>query len=215
MRNDGDHSVTVIFGNKIRWIYLPRSKVVPYIAFFLISQSPGQVFRYVQRNRHLVSSVNPLLLSDATGDSSIRCLLTDEPIAEIAPASDWVPSIAPALCEVFPPRVTLLWRHNDISFEIAKWGYTIWQDGAVLERAEHTLFPDPKPSILSRLPGMKRNLPHPPDIAWALARGLPIDRVPAAGLRRNIPVIDYATVAQLDQRSLLVENTPRLYRFTL
>jgi hypothetical protein len=62
---------------------------------------------------------------------------------------------------------------------------------------------------------MKRGAPPPPDIAWALARGLPIDRLPAAGLRRHIPIIDYITVAELDQRNLLVENSPRLYRFPL
>ena len=45
---------------------------------------------------------------------------------------------------------------------------------------------------------------------WARAHGLPLTR-----LTRPPKIIDYETVAQLDQRSLLLEDTPRLYRFSL
>lgn len=127
-------------------------------------------------------------------------------------------SLGPALSEVFPPRVTLLYRRPATSSEpgeTARWGFTVWENGTVLETAEHAFATDSKKTLLSRLPGMRRIAPLSPDVAWARARGLPIDRVPAAGLRRSISIIDYVTVAQLDQRSLLVENSPRLYRFPL
>ncbi|MCX6367572.1 MAG: hypothetical protein NTX57_12805 [Armatimonadetes bacterium] len=45
---------------------------------------------------------------------------------------------------------------------------------------------------------------------WASVHGLPLTR-----LTRPPKVIDYETVAQLDQRSLLLEDMPRLYRFPL
>ncbi len=45
---------------------------------------------------------------------------------------------------------------------------------------------------------------------WARQHGLPLTR-----LTRPPKTLDYETVAQLDQRSLLLEDTPRLYRFAL
>ncbi|HVK02603.1 MAG TPA: hypothetical protein VM490_03965, partial [Armatimonadaceae bacterium] len=49
--------------------------------------------------------------------------------------------------------------------------------------------------------------------AWARdgGRNLPLGRVPAA-TGKALPVIDYVTVAALDQKALLVEDGPRLYR---
>ncbi len=52
--------------------------------------------------------------------------------------------------------------------------------------------------------------PHVPVELWARQQELPLSR-----LTRPPKVIDYETVAQLDQRSLLLEDTPRLYRFPL
>ena len=51
---------------------------------------------------------------------------------------------------------------------------------------------------------------HAPVERWASQQGLPLSR-----LIRPPKVIDYETVAQLDQKSLLLEDTPRLYRFSL
>lgn len=186
-----------------------------YEILIINAMSPGQVFRYFERSHRLIPSVKSLLLSDGVGNSSIRCLSARDLTTDTSSFIDSMRACGPSISEAFPPRVTLLWRHASAFPELAKWGFTVWENGEVKETSEHILPPEPKPSLLSRLPGMKRNLPHPSDIAWALARGLPIDRVPAAGLCRNIPIIDYATVAQLDQRSLLVENSPRLYSFPL
>ena len=184
---------------------------------FLSSPSPGQILRYLQRNHPHTEFSSQLLLSDPTGDDSVRCLFisTNEQGVANTSALNWLQSLGAALSDVFPPRVPLLWRHASTSLEPGTWGFTVWEDGAVVETAEHIFPLVSKPGLLSRLPGMKRNAPLSPDVAWALARGLPIDRVPAAGLRRQIPIIDYVTVSQLDQRSLLVENSPRLYRFPL
>ena len=187
-----------------------------YGNFFLRVSAPGQILRYLQRNNLYPRFSCPLLLSDSVGNNSLRCLSIDGQVAESPCAFDWMQSVGPALSEVFPPRATFLWRQVPSSkLGVASWGYVIWEDGKVVETAEYSIPTEPKPGLLSCLPGMKRRAALSPDTAWALARGLPIDRVPAAGLRRNIPVIDYDTVAQLDQRSLLVETTPRLYRFTL
>lgn len=180
---------------------------------FLSSPAPGQVLQYLKRQHGSVLTSTLSFVSDAVEHSLLRVLFFDETVAnsDLNQLTDY----GVTLSKVFPPRVTHLWRCSLLPSEETTWGYTVWEDGKVLEAAEHNLPAGPKPSLLSRLPGMKRRAALSPDIAWALARGLPIDRVPAAGLRRKIPIIDYDTVAQLDQRGLLVENSPRLYRFTL
>jgi hypothetical protein len=157
-----------------------------YQALFINAELPGQVLRYIQRHRQVLLLRNSVLLSDAVGAFNFRCLLISNGEVDKSCAIGGTKSLANTLSYVFPPRVTLLWRHASVFPDPAKWGFTVWDNGEVVETAEHVLPPDPKPTLLSRLPGMKRNLPHSPDIAWALARGLPIDRVPAAGLRRNI-----------------------------
>ena len=53
-----------------------------------------------------------------------------------------------------------------------------------------------------------------PIAEWAKSRGLPIQRIPQRSGRRSPPILDYTTVTQLDARGLLVENSPRLYRFS-
>jgi hypothetical protein len=52
--------------------------------------------------------------------------------------------------------------------------------------------------------------PRSPLELWASPLHLPLAR-----LLKPPRVLDYETVAQLDQRSLLLEDTPRRYRFTL
>ena len=179
---------------------------------FLSSPAPGQVFQYLTRQYGTALSASLLLLSDAVGPGLPRVLFFSETALRLE--TDFVWSLGTALSLVFPPCVTLLWRQTPQADSV-QWGYTIWDKGQITESANYC-YPIPaKLSLLSRLPGMKRRAALSPDIAWALSRGLPIDRVPAAGLRRNIPIIDYNTVAQLDQRNLLVETSPRLYRFTL
>jgi hypothetical protein len=182
--------------------------------FFLKSLSPGQIFRYFERNHHYTPSIHSLHLSDSVGEISWRCLFAEEQTSVTISVPEWMQALGSLLSKSFPPRVIFLWCHTTASSELGRWGFTIWENGEIVEMSDYTIEKTTGTSFLSRLPGMKRKTISPA-IAWALARGLPIDRVPAAGLRRHIPIIDYVTVSQLDQRSLLVENTPRLYRFPL
>jgi hypothetical protein len=188
---------------------------VNYSILYLTALSPGKIFRYFERNRQYALPVRSLLLSDGVGNKSLRCLFSDEPFPDTVSPVATMQSLGPALSEVFPPRVTLLWRQAATTEQPDRWGFIVWETGVEVETAEQTLPPEPEPNMLSWLPGMRRRRTPPPDIAWALERGLPIDRLPASGLRRHIPIIDYITVAGLDQRNLLVENSPRLYRFPL
>ncbi len=72
----------------------------------------------------------------------------------------------------------------------------------------------PAPGLLGRLLGIGVADASVPAVQWAIDRRLPVDRIPdAAGRRRAAPVYPYATVASLDERGLLIENSPRLYRF--
>jgi hypothetical protein len=117
---------------------------------------------------------------------------------------------APLFAEALTGNVTLLWR------DPSRWGYGVWGTGdAEPERAEATVTEPPARGLLARL--TRAPLPPPAEVTWARTRGLPWDRIPALRPARagTLPVIGYATVARLDQKSLLVEDGPRLYRFAL
>ncbi|MBB6050059.1 hypothetical protein [Armatimonas rosea] len=66
------------------------------------------------------------------------------------------------------------------------------------------------PSEVGTLPRKRLLEQRAPVVRWAQQQGLPLTR-----LTRPPHTLDYETVAQLDQRSLLLEDTPRLYRFSL
>lgn len=184
---------------------------------FLVSPSPGKVFRYLERHQeHLLAVTGavalPDLLSEPVPPHGWRALTG----LNLTAAS--MEPLAIILSEVFHPRVTLLWKRTDQdrlpSSLMSTWGYVTFEQGKETERAtEDTTSPIPRRQpLLTRLPGAKQVTP--PEVHWADVRGLPITRVPRATQGREyVPVIDYVTVAQLDQRSLLVENGPRLYRF--
>jgi len=88
------------------------------------------------------------------------------------------------------------------------WGFLIWEGGALAEEGEEPLAETPR-GLLHRLAGVKPS----PAVAWARERGFPIERVPGTVARtKPVPVVEYRTVAGLDQRNLLVEDGPRLYR---
>lgn len=105
--------------------------------------------------------------------------------------SDWLLSKAPQLVVAFPPE--LIW----LDCQSGDW--RIWNaDGS---------------EIIGQAPPLPRRLLLPSKSGaegWARAQGLPLER-----LTKPPRVLDYETVAQLDQKSLLLEDTPRLYRFPL
>jgi hypothetical protein len=176
--------------------------VTDWAALFLRSASPGAVFRFLERRRHAANKApGPLLLSDAVPPDAWRAL--------IAPA-DWLTVQGPALSQAFGPRVTLL---RYIGASTSAWSFTVLEAGTVVEEGTETLAA-PRRSLLHRISGVGPALSPP--VVWARGRGLPVERVPGAvPLKRAVPVVEYQTVARLDQRSLLIEDGPRLYRFEL
>lgn len=173
---------------------------------FLSATSPGAVLRFLERRLrplHAAAASPPsaLLLSDAVGPEQIRLLAAAEGGDTAAP--DWLREQAAPLSGALDTRVTLLVLPR--SGEPA-WNFVVWEGGAEIERGGGTRESERRPTLWERLPGARR--PPLPEAVWARERGLPLDRLTA-------PVVDYVTVAQLDQRGLLVEDRPRLYRFPL
>jgi hypothetical protein len=171
-----------------------------WAALFLRSASPGAVFRFFERRRRAGEAApGPLLLSDAAPANGWRAL--------IGPP-DWLAAQAEALSRAFAPRVTLL---RQSAMPTPEWGFTVYEAGAVAEEGGESLSAKQRP-LLHRLAGVKPALSPP--VLWARERGLPVERVPGAVSHKGtVPVIEYRTVAGLDQRSLLIEDGPRLYRF--
>jgi len=187
-------------------------------ALFVAAASPGMVFRWLERRADGCDGLARLdalglLLSDARGPDQWRALLatTDEPGASRAwAARAWMEATGPALAHAFPPSVTLLRADEDERV----WGYVVWpaDSGVAPERGGGGVAPPP--SLWRRLAGLGGDGPAARAAAWARARGLPVDRAPGLAVRRSLPlpVHDYATVAGLDARGLLREDSPRLYR---
>ncbi len=172
-----------------------------WCALFLRAPSPGQVFRFLQRRPGQAAGVPApeeatiLLLSDPAGPEGWRVLAAGRG------ALGWMEAACPAFAQAFPPAVTLL-------FAADGWGFRVWAAGGESERGGGARRRGP----LARLLGETAEREA---AAWALDRRLPADRIPALAGRRPPPVCDYATVAGLDERGLLVEDGPRLYRFPL
>ncbi|WP_309697852.1 hypothetical protein [Armatimonas sp.] len=98
--------------------------------------------------------------------------------------------VAPRLAQAFPPEV--LW----VVQTRVGWQWCRFADDGTQESG--TL-------------GKKRLWqPSSPLELWGKPRGLPLAR-----LTHPPRILDYDTVAQLDQRSLLQEDTPRRYQFSL
>ncbi|MDX1934626.1 MAG: hypothetical protein SFU56_18660 [Capsulimonadales bacterium] len=169
-------------------------------ALFLRSPSPGAVFRFLERHPHAVPGPTVLLLSEPTPPGGWRLLTTESP----SPPDLSLPGRA--LSDAFPPYVCLIFLGSE------RWGYTIWANGRTAEEASEPLPSSPGPvGFRLRLPGMRP--PAPPYVAWGKERALPVDRFPAGGGRGSVPIVEYRTVSSLDERGLLLENQPRLYRF--
>jgi hypothetical protein len=139
-----------------------------------------------------------LLLSDAAPPDAWRALIADR---------ESLAALGPGLSLAFGPRVTLVYQSEAPE---PVWGYLAWEGGALAEEGKEPLTAAPH-GLLHRLAGVK---PAPsPAVAWARERRFPIERVPGTVARtKPVPVVEYRTVAGLDQRNLLVEDGPRLYR---
>lgn len=184
---------------------MPVPTDAAWTALFLTVPSPGSVVRYLQRRIQAGEAYPVLLLSDAVPPQGLRALSTALP-DETAPL--WMFALAPRLSLAFACRVTLLYQS---AVPEPLWGYAISDNGTEIERAELPLLPQRRP-FLERLPGARPT--PPPPVAWAERRALPLSRVPGAvRAKAPLPVVDYITVAKLDQRGLLIEDAPRLYRF--
>lgn len=171
---------------------------------FLLSPSPGAVFRFLERRVLAGETIpSPLYLSDPAPPHGYRLLY-------LPTASRLMIAVVGArLSTALPRAVTLLYRRAG---SVPVWGYTFWEGGEVVDSGEDALpKSNPWQKLTARLPGPAS---VSPPVAWANRRGLPLDRLPLVGRGTN-PTVEYRTVAALDQRSLLVEDEPRLYRFEL
>lgn len=172
-----------------------------WAVMFVQATSPGAVFRFIERRRHSDDTLpEEFLLSEPVAPQGWR-VLTMETIAK-----DSLIDLGESLSGAFSPSVILLFRSGE------EWGHAVWQNGEVLAEFKGEL---PETStlerLLGRLPGLRST--SPPYIEWARGQGLPVNRLP--GLSSGIPIVSYRTVATLDERNLLIENSPRLYRFSL
>jgi len=170
-----------------------------WAALFLRSASPGAVFGFLERRSRAGEDLpRSLLLSDAAPPHAWRALIADR---------ECLAAQGPGLSLAFGPRVTLVYQSET---PMPVWAFLIWERGAFTEEGEEPLTATPR-GLLYRLAGVK---PAPsPAVVWARERGFPIERVPGTVARtKPVPVVEYRTVAGLDQRNLLVEDGPRLYR---
>jgi hypothetical protein len=187
---------------------MPTPPAAVWTALFLAVPSPGSVVRVLQRRMQAGEAYPVLLLSDPAPPHGLRAL---SPAAPDETTRALLTPLAPRLSQAFDCRVTLLWQTAPAEDSEAAWGYILCENGTETERTEFVLTARRRP-LLERLPGA-RPAPSPP-VAWAERRGLPLSRVPGATRGKiPVPIVDYVTVAKLDQRGLLIEDAPRLYRF--
>jgi hypothetical protein len=159
---------------------------MPDAVLFVRSASPGAVLRFLERRKD-ESAPAEVLLSDGVGDRQWRTLR--------APL-EYLGTVAAPLSLAFPQEAIL------IEACTTHWQVKVWR-GACLESC---LFEE------KRLLGMYRSrLTVNPLRTWAATREIPLLYLTKPPRK----IIDYATVAVLDQRKLLVEDSPRLYRFPL
>jgi hypothetical protein len=184
-----------------------QKKANDWSVLFLKSSSPGQVFRFLERRMLSGEIYPPLLLSDNATAENRRALF---PVTASAANQERLRAIALPLAVAFTCRVTLLYQTTSPE---PQWGYMIFTEQGEVENGTEPLL-SKRPRWIDRLPGARPV--EPPPLQWARKQGLPVERVPfLIRTRPAVPVVDYGTVAGLDQRRLLVENAPRLYRFEM
>jgi hypothetical protein len=162
------------------------------VALFVRSASPGAVLRFLERRKDDPERPDEVLLSEAVGEKNWRALF--------APLG-YLQAIAGPLSVAFPDEAMIALRDEKTLLVY------IYKEGKLAAT---------KNSLEGREIGWKWPLGFnalatlPPVWHWAREKGLPLNY-----LKKQPRVIDYSTVAVLDQRKLLVEDSPRLYRFPL
>jgi hypothetical protein len=165
---------------------------MPDAALFVRSASPGAVLRFLERRKDDPERPEELLLSEAVSEKNWRALF--------APPG-YLQAVAGPLSVAFPDEVLIALREEKTLLLF------IYKEGKLsetknsLEGNNHKWWMYPGFNALATLP---------PVWYWAKEKGLPLNY-----LKKQPRTIDYSTVAVLDQRKLLVEDSPRLYRFPL
>jgi hypothetical protein len=93
----------------------------------------------------------------------------------------WLEAVAPELAAAFPPGVTLLWADE----ARRTWGWRTFPSGGDTDRIgdQGQQQPVPPRTLLARLAGQPSPTATVCARDWALARGLPADRIPAVAAR--------------------------------
>ena len=164
-------------------------------ALFVRSASPGAVLRFLERRKDAEKPAE-LLLSEGVGEEKWRALF--------AP-STYLEAVNPLLSYAFQETLLLLSSKDGHTADI--WEQGEWKHRLALGGGRRTWF------SFSSTRRMDVDLR-----AWLNEKGLGFRYVGLPTRYMTKPpknVIDYDTVAILDQRNLLVEDSPRLYRFPL
>ncbi|MGC4043883.1 MAG: hypothetical protein QM758_08745 [Armatimonas sp.] len=164
----------------------------PATALFVRSASPGAVLRFLER-RDAPHKPAEVLLSEAVSTHQWRALF--------APPEYLVPLLAP-LSIAFPPEALVAMRLDKLLT------ISMYRNG---EPAYEPAFEDSIPTHSGFRLGFPAWAGPPPVFAWAKEKGIPTRYIKEPPKK----IIDYSTIAVLDQRKLLVEDSPRLYRFPL
>ncbi len=165
---------------------------MPDAALFVRSASPGAVLRFLERRKDDPERPEELLLSEAVGEKNWRVLF--------APMG-YLGAIAGPLSVVFPDEALIALRQERALVIL------IYKEGKLVETKNSLEGNDRKWWMY---PGFNALATLSPVWYWAKEKGLPLHY-----LKKSPRIIDYSTVAVLDQRKLLVEDSPRLYRFPL
>lgn len=155
---------------------------------FLRAPSPGALFVFVERFAPTAARPAIVRLSDPAPPNGWRAVDLPAALAD---------TLAERLATAFGPEIARL-----------DWGADGWR-WARGEASGGGATPRSSAHWLTRLPGWPQS-PAPWAI-WAQEQGLPLARLTDP----RVPEVDYATVAGLDQRLLLEERSPRIYRFEL
>lgn len=158
---------------------------------FLRPPGPGAVVRFLERRAAPGDEAADALLSDALV-GGWRALICRHDLFDPWPE---------LLRRAFPPEVAVL------AWDDASWTAAVWDEAGRRDAAAGPVAASEP--WWRRLPG--RPAAPAGHVAWAKARGLPLDRA----LDPRVRTLDFATVDALDQRGLLHEDAPRLYRIRI
>ena len=161
-------------------------------ALFVRSASPGAVLRFLERRKDAEKPAE-LLLSEAVGEEKWRALF--------APP-EYLSTIVGPLSVAFPPETLFAIRAEKTIMVHVYRGGALTDSKNSLEGNDRKWWP---------FPGFNALATPAPIWGWLREKEVPTQYM----TKPPKNVIDYDTVAILDQRNLLVEDSPRLYRFPL